>query len=306
MKTEEKALARIFFDNKIQRSNGSAFEELFTQIMKYSEPEFEQIKPWGNIGDRKNDGFIRSKGIFYQVYAPEDISKSYPDAISKLEKDFKGLSEQWSPIYEFYFVINDKYKGVHADANQTIENIVTTNSLKKGKIITAADLEKIVFDLPDELIFRIVSFLPDLEQIASLDFSVLTQVIGYIMKLPIKKIPGKIKFPDWDEKIVFNKISKNTKALLDAASFNLGALNEFLANENFLAEELQKKLSGLYEELKPSFEDSSLQYNKGDRLFWEIVIRCCPKEENVYLSSTLTIMAKYFESCDIFEEPVKR
>jgi len=305
MKTEEKALARVFFENKILRFNGSAFEDLFTQIMNYAEPEFEQIKAWGNIGDRKNDGFIRSKGVFFQVFAPEDINKSYPDTVVKLEKDFAGLLAQWNPINEFYFVVNDKFKGVNADANQTIAKIVNDNSLNKGKILTAKDLEKIVFELPDELIIRIVGFLPDWKLINNLDFSVLTQVIGYIMKLPIKPALGIIKYPDWDEKIIFNKISKETKLWLDTASYNLGALNEFLSNENFLAEELQKKLIGLYEELKPTYENSTNEFS-GDNLFWEIIKQCTPKDENAYHSSALTIMAKYFESCDIFEEPFKK
>lgn len=297
MKTEEIALARILFDNKIRRSDGNAFEDLFTQVMNYAEPEFEQIKPWGNIGDRKNDGFIRSKGIFYQVFAPEDINKSYPDAIAKLEKDFAGLLTQWNPVKEFYFVVNDKYKGVNADANQTIENIVKGNSLLNGRILTAKDIEAIVFGLTDDLIIRIVGFLPDYEQITNLNFSVLTQVVGFIMKFPVISVSSQIKFPDWDEKIVFNNMGKETKQYLDTASFNLGSLNEFLANESFLAEELQKKLMGLYEELKPTYN--------GDSLFWEIVNKCMPKNEQVFLTPILTIMAKYFESCDIFEEPLK-
>ncbi len=297
MKTEEITLARILFENRIRRSDGNAFEDLFTQVMNYAEPEFEQIKPWGNIGDRKNDGFIRSKGVFFQVFAPEDISKSYPDAITKLENDFAGLLSQWSPVKEFYFVVNDKYKGVNADANQTIANIVKNNSLIKGKILTAKDIEAVVFELADDLIIRIVGFLPDSEQITSLDFSVLNQVIGFIMKLPVKKGQGIIKFPDWDEKIIFNNLSEGTKQYLDTASFNLGALNEFLANESFLAEELQKKLIGLYEELKQNYN--------GEFLFWEIVIKCMPKNEQAFLTPILTIMAKYFESCDIFEEPLK-
>lgn len=297
MKTEEITLARILFENKIRRSDGNAFEELFTQIMNYAEPEFEQIKPWGNIGDRKNDGFIRSKGIFYQVFAPEDIRRSYPEVIKKLEIDFKGLISQWSPVNEFYFVVNDKYNGVNADANQAIANVVKDNSLIKGKIITSKDLEAIVFQLSDDLIIRIVGFLPNLEQILNLDFSVLTQVVGYIMKLPIQPSLGFIKYPDWDEKIVFNNLSEGTKQYLDTASFNLGALNEFLANENFLAEELQKKLIGLYEELKQS--------SNGDCLFWEIVNDCMPKNEQTFITPIITILAKYFESCDIFEEPIK-
>jgi len=73
--------------------------------------------------------------------------------------------------------------------------------LIKGKILTAKDIEEIVFGLSDDLIIRIVGFLPAREQITSLNFSVLTQVVWYIMKLPFNPISGQIKFPDWDEKL---------------------------------------------------------------------------------------------------------
>jgi hypothetical protein len=116
------------------------------------------------------------------------------------------------------------------------------------------------------------------------------------MKLPVEPISGKIKFPDWEEKISFNNINKETKQYLETASFNLGALNDFLSNETFLAEELQKKLIGLYEELRIS--------HIGDSLFWEIVNKCMPKNEQAFLTPILTVIAKYFESCDIFEEPI--
>jgi len=303
MNTQEKTLARILFDNKIRKSEGNAFEDLFTQIMNYAEDGFEQIKPWGNIGDRKNDGFIRSKGIYYQVYAPEEIENKYPEAIAKLEKDFAGLLSQWKPVNEFYFVVNDKYKGVNADSNNAIEKIVKDNKLTKGKILTAKDLEKIVFDLGDEYVFKIVGFLPDLDQITNLDFSVLNQVISHIMKLPVVPKNGEIKFPEWGEKIIFNKISVNAKHYLDNGSFNLGALNDYLKNENFLAEELQKHLIGLYQKLKPTFDDPG-NNTSGDNLFWAMVKECTPVNENSYTSSVITIMAKYFESCDIFEEPI--
>jgi hypothetical protein len=295
MTSEKKALARIMFQNKINGLDGTAFENLFTQILSYEDSDFQQIKPWGNIGDRKNDGFIREKGMYFQVYAPEDLRNNYPDAIKKLEKDFEGLQKQWSPIKEFYFVVNDKYYGVNADANITIEKIVTDNKLNKGKILTCRDLENKLFSLDDDKIFSVIGFLPDTEQLINIDFSVLNQVIGYIMKLPVKPFVGKIKFPDWNEKIEFNKLGDNTKALLNIASYNLSYLDEFLANENFLAEELQKKLSGLYFSLKDDYV--------GDNLFWEIIKKCLPKEEQSFLPSVVTIIAKYFESCDIFEEP---
>lgn len=295
MNQQEKALARILFQNKINSLEGTAFENLFSQIMGYENSNFEQIKPWGNIGDRKNDGFIREKGIYFQVYAPEDIRNNYPEAIKKLENDFKGLQKAWTPINEFYFVVNDKYHGVNADANNSMANIVKTNRLDKGKILTSRDLENKLFNLEDDKINVVIGFLPDTEQILQINYSVLDQVIGHIMKLPINPIMGEIKFPDWNEKIEFNNLGQATKDFLNNASYNLGTLNEFLANENFLAEELQKQLTGIYFNLKNNF--------KGDHLFWQIIQKCLPKEEQSFLPSVITIIAKYFESCDIFEEP---
>ena len=101
MDSQEKASLRERFQLKIHKANGQAFEDLFREIMDYAEPDFRSIKAWGNIGDRKNDGYIRKKGIFYQVFAPEDINKSYVNVVKKLNNDFNGLLKQWSPVNEF-------------------------------------------------------------------------------------------------------------------------------------------------------------------------------------------------------------
>ena len=100
MNTNEKMLVRQLFQNKIFRSDGQSFEDMFIAIMNYAEEYFQAIKPWGNIGDRKNDGYIKDKGIFYQVYAPENIETSYVNAVKKLKVDFNGLKALWDSINE--------------------------------------------------------------------------------------------------------------------------------------------------------------------------------------------------------------
>src|SRR3990172_3380339 len=177
MNNVEKTLARILFHNKINQSDGNAFEDLFTEIMNYAEPDFQQIKPWGSIGDRKNDGYIKSKGIYFQVFAPEDIKVSYPTVVKKLVKDFNGLKKQWNPVNEFYFVVNDKYKGVNADSEKAMKKLKKDHGLKKAEFRTAKDLENILFGLRDDQIEKVVGFLPDPQNIKSLDFNVLNEVV---------------------------------------------------------------------------------------------------------------------------------
>lgn len=297
MNVLETTLARQLFQNKIFKSDGLAFEDIFTTIMNYAEPDFQAIKPWGNIGDRKNDGYIKTKGIFYQVYAPEDIRKSYPDAVSKLKADFKDLGSQWSPIYEFYFVINDKYKGVNADSEKTIQELKEAYNLRNAGFLTAKNIENVLFTLIDDQILNITGFIPDPAAIKQLDFTILNEVIGHIMKLSLNiGDESRIVLPDWNKKIIFNNLSESVSYLLNSGYFQVHSLNEYLSNNsNFLADSLRDKMNNIYSQEKDK--------NNGDNLFWAILNIVSPKEEQMYQTTAIVVMAKYFETCDIFEEP---
>lgn len=298
----EKTLARILFQKKIHESEGQAFEDLFTKIMNHAEPDFIQIKPWSNTGDRKNDGYIKSKGIYFQVYAPEDIRKKYSEVIAKLKTDFSGLLKQWNqstPIKEFYFVVNDKYKGVSPDAELAIRDIVKNNNLSNGDFKTAKDLENLLFNLSDDQIQAIVGYIPNPTDIHNINYSILNEVILYIMQLPIPQ--GNIEVssvPDWNAKIKFNDLCDETKSFLEQGYIQVQDLEKYLSsNGDFLATELCKKMIEIYSEEKRNF--------CGDVLFWKIVEKISPKNEKTYMTFAIMIMAKYFESCDIFEKPIE-
>ncbi len=300
MNAQEKTLARHLFQNKILKADGQAFEDIFTAIMNYAEAGFQSIKPWGNIGDRKNDGYIKIKGRFYQVYAPEDIRKSYVDTVNKLKTDFDGLKSNWNPVNEFYFVVNDKYKGVNADCEQAIQEIKEKNKLNDAGFLTAKHMENILFVLDDDQIFSIAGNLPDPANIKHLDYSILNEVIGYIMKLPLDKGDmAKVILPDLDEKIKFNSLSEPIVSWLNSGYFQLHFLNEYLSNNSdFLADSLRDKMNDIYTQEKNK--------NNGDDLFWAILNCASPKADKIYQISVIVIMSKYFETCDIFEEPFQK
>ena len=299
MNVQEKTLARQLFQNKILKADGQIFEDIFSAVMNYAETDFQQIKPWGNIGDRKNDGYIKTKGIFYQVYAPEDIRKTYTNVVSKLKEDFDGLKAQWSHVNEFYFVVNDKYKGVNADCEKIIQEMKISHNLNDAGFLTAKHIENILFELEDDQIYSITGFIPDPANIKQLDFSILNEVIGYIMQLPLNKDDNsKLVLPDWNEKMKLNVLSESVSQLLSNGCFQLHSLDEYLKDSSdFLADSLRDKMNEVYLQEKEN--------KSGDKLFWAIVNSASPKAEQMYQTSVIVIMSKYFETCDIFEEPVQ-
>lgn len=44
MTRDESAISRILFKNKVHEADGQKFENLFSVIMNYKEPDFTQIK----------------------------------------------------------------------------------------------------------------------------------------------------------------------------------------------------------------------------------------------------------------------
>ena len=296
MNSQEKAIARILFQNKISKANGQAFEDIFTAIMKYVEPGFQSIKAWGNIGDRKNDGYIESKGIFFQVFSPEEVTKSYINVVKKLNDDFKGLLNQWSPVNEFYFVVNDKYQGVNADCEQAIQAIKQDHELTEAGFKTAADLEDLLFSLDEDKILTVAGFLPD-PATFSLDYSILSEIIAHLMNLSLTKTgDSSIVYPDWDKKIAFNNLDHSEAKYLNDGFFQLGLLDEYLDNQsNFFADEVKDKIREIY--IECSKECS------GSDLFWKIVNMISTRAEVSFQSASIVLISKYFETCDVFEEP---
>lgn len=297
MNNDEKALARRQFKLKIHESNGQAFEDLFTQIMGYAEPEYRPVRPHGNIGDKHNDGYINSRGAYYQVYAPQDGGKNHRNVITKLNTDFNGIMDEWTDVKEFNFVINDKYQGLSPECYATMDDLHKKHKISKAEFVIAQDLENILFSLTDDEIITVAGNLPDPATI-TLDYSILSEIINHLMKIDLQQASDStIIAPEWDAKIEFNDLPAKEARYLENGNMQIGNLDEYLDNNsNFFAEDIKKKLRDIYHSYKNK--------HHGKELFWEIVDEISDRTSQIsYQSATITLMSKYFESCDIFEKP---
>ena len=304
MENNERAVARKFFKNRIFEANGQAFEDLFTRIMSLAVPGFKPVKPHGNIGDRKNDGYVETTQVYYQVFAPEDLRKSHSEATSKLKNDFKELKQYWPTVREFYFVLNDKYKGPYPDAVQDINSLKKSYGLDNADFLLAKDLENMAFsELTDDALLELVNFPPNPALLPHLDFSVLNEVVSHILGMPsLPPEQDDLVVPDWDAKIEFNGLGPIASSYLNAAAFKVGYLEEFLQNQSdFATHELRDHMISLYKQAKRSetIDDST----GGDAIFSQMVELGAPIKEAPYQDAFLVVLAKYFEACDVFEAP---
>jgi hypothetical protein len=181
MDDNAKAFARNMLRLRIFESDAQAYEDLFIRVMDYAAPDFRPVKPHGNIGDRKNDGFDWTTGTYYQVYAPEDIRRTPGDALKKLREDFSGLKTFWDglyPVRRFFYVVNDKYNGVAPDLEAELAKMRARYELDEAKPFLAKDLESTVFSLDSDQIIMIVGHVPAIDAGEFLFLSGFTYFVG--------------------------------------------------------------------------------------------------------------------------------
>ncbi len=309
MNRTELYMARLAFKLKIHESDGQRFEDLFIKVMGKANRNFQPVKAWGRIGDMKNDGFDRTSGTYYQVYAPETTDKltTIKSAVKKVRDDFNGLKKHWHsicPMKQFYYVVNDKYKGLAAPIHQELMKLENENNETKCNPFTSKNLEDAFISLNIDDIIDVISFIPD-DTIGLLDYSVLNEAVAHIKGCSgFSSVDDNFNVPDFGEKLIFNKLSNKIEHYLTFASYQLGDLDEyFKVNSEYVKTDLQKCFKEMYEESKREIlADEDLF---ADKRFMYILKKASAKEDKAHRDAVLVLMAYYFEACDIFEEPVK-
>lgn len=306
MNIEQRVMSQLMFKTRIYQKNASEFETFFTAVMSKVDKDFTQVKPQGQKGDRKNDGYNPKKGIYYQVYAPERVNTK--EALEKMEGDLEGLFEFWDdicPVKEYNFLINDKYLGVYPDINSKIIELGNRYKIKTN-LLLAKDLENMYMKLEYEEMVEIVGIIcvPEAKGISFID---LNEIIEYIMNMDYNiEEEGIISPAEMEEKIIFNNLNKEISNIINTYSIYTGQLEEFFSNRgDFEREKIQEKLIQIYKETKVQIKDdiedcSSLR-------FLAIVDKILPQPRKFStLQALYVLLSYYFETCDILENPNKK
>lgn len=306
MASGEVYMYQLLFRNKTMEADGSAFEDLFSRVMSCYDSDFRQVKPQGRLGDKKNDGFIPSKGIYFQVYAPEEINVSEEKAVEKLITDFGGLMAYWPTIgykvKEFYYVVNDKFKGVGPAVYATLGRLKQKYPSIKFDIWHSGKVLNVFECLEESAKVGVVGYCPSVD-VSMLSMDVLNSVVSYIMRRPSNPFNPTIPVsPDMVRKIEFNGLSETIKSQLIAGIINENAIEEYFAiNNDYQKDELRDRFNTFYREALTEVDDAE---NHSDSVFTKIYNKALPLDASqAVANAVIALMSYYFECCDIFKSP---
>ena len=284
------------FENAFLRVKRDSFQELFERLMGLAyKADFMACRPWGNRGDRKNDGFLKSDRRLFQVYAPNEMVES--KAITKIREDFEGAKAYWGTHFDKWVFAHNAVDGLPPHVQKTLLDLEHANP---GITMEPWGLEefRIIFrKLTSDDLQSWFGAAPTDETKAKLGFKDLQVVLQTIADRyappaqPVKDVPmGKIEA---------NALSESIAALLKAGMTKAPLVEAFFDqwHDITLGERIAKSFRTKYEALRKGF--------RPNEIFTELQTWAGGAEQGSpeHQLAVLTVMAYYFERCAIFEEP---
>lgn len=299
---------RLLFRLRLHEADSMAFQNLINSVFQGGTEDFQAIAPWGNKGDGGNDGYIQSTGHYLQVYGPKAGSAWSPAvAAKKAEKDFEKLQSKWKNLQRYSFVLNDRFQGVPAPVEQSLQSIQQKHDIATDAI-TCAQLTDRFTKLPDYTMMEIVGGVPS-DQPTFIDKRKVGELLDHLANkaLPVG-LTSKGLAPDFDEKIEFNGLSEEVGARLRAQSYQDADVRDFLGTrDQWLAEGIAQELRDLYAESKSTIID--LEDAADLRYVWmlgKVIPEAAhqhPHTFKAYHGAAEVILAHYFEACDVYDKP---
>lgn len=294
--TLEQAYYEQKFENAFLKAKGDSFQSLFEELMTRAyKADFMACRPWGNIGDRKNDGFLKSDRRLFQVYAPNEMDSA--KTIKKINEDFSGALIHWGKYFDKWTFVHNSNDGLPPQVQDFILSFENENP---GIFLEPWCLEELRLIFRNLLTVDMQSWFgiaPTEETKIKMGFQDLKVVLETIaassepQMSKVKDVPvGKIEA---------NALSDAVGTLLRQGMIKSTLVQQFFAQwyDQTLGERLAKSFKDKYMELYQQYTPNEtfqelMCWAGGDR-------RGTPEHE----LAVLTVIAYYFERCEIFEEP---
>ncbi|WP_125925547.1 ABC-three component system protein [Halomonas aestuarii] len=209
---------------------------------------------------------------------------------------------------KYSFVMNDRFCGIPAPVASALQDLWKVKELEYAGAIGAKELLKFFMELPtgerQDLIGGVPAELPEF-----VEASAVGELLSYLADNPSFSfgcLSGKA--PDFDEKAEYNGLSEYVKKRIEVSSYQAFLVDDFLEADSDLKQSISEEVNKKYQESKQVISDAA-EGAADLRYFWLVeslipeVSNMNPHSQQAFWSAAELILAKYFESCDVYEDP---
>lgn len=289
----------VVFERDFNKKKGTAFQDFFSEIMGKGYPgDFIRTRPWGRSGDRKNDGYLKSQRILFQVYAPNEMTER--KAITKVEEDFHGALPYWEAFFDTWIFVHNSKDGLGPGLMKKLLELDNGYPEIKVEIWDFDALRKECFRLSEEDIAALLGPALSQRDFLNLGFEDLKVVLKTIARQPAPKEPDLSQVPQ--NKIDINRLSENTASLIQAGRTKSTLVRDFFDGwpDPQFGDEVVQTFKAKYEELRAA-------ETPPDRIFQDIQMFAGGelRQDTGHEAAVLAVLAYLFDHCDIFEGSVE-
>ena len=290
-----RAFYEAIFEIEFLKKDGDAFQNFFCEIMELRYPgDFIRTRPWGNNGDQKNDGYLRSQRILFQAYGPHTVAVRR--VLTKIHEDFAGAKQHWKPYFDTWVLVHN----MRSVPPQVTKLLLDLDAASPPNVTdwSYASLRNELFLLSEQDIASILGPAPSQSTMVKLGYENLKNVLSHVARQPA--LLGQDTPAVSGDKLYANSLSEHVQTLLSAGMQRARRVGEFFANwyDPTYGDEIAQAFKIRYQELRQ-------QGLTPDQIFYGLhefaggERRGTPDHE----SAVLAVLAYLFEKCDIFEEP---
>ena len=291
-------IARQFYELRCKiallEKRGNEYQNFFSEVMGFKHgSDFICVRPWGNQGDEKCDGYLQSRKQLFQLYAPNEMEAA--KAKTKIEEDFAGALLHWNThILQWTFVHNAS-DGLGPTVAKTLLGIKGKHPSLTIDESGPQQLQDSVMSLEQRHLILLFGDVPTNRVIQSVRLQDLQTLLNKVSidaedeDVDLRPVPK--------DKIDFNGLSSSVKSLLLAGR-----------QKDTLVERALNKwpVLGYSEQLAAHFHQSYLdKRDEGmapDAVFGALMAEVAGnRNDPAQTASALALLSHLFFSCDIFE-----
>lgn len=294
---------RAFYDVKVENAlmklKGNAFQDWFASVMerRYPKGDFVRVRPWGSLGDRKNDGYIQSRRTLCQVYAPNDLDLA--TTLAKIEEDFEEGKKYWKKHFDTWIFVHNAHDGIAGDVLKCLKEKSRKNPSIEVTQWGPSAIRDFVFELDDANIVGLLGPAPGRLDYESLGLKDLQPVL--------LKLAGQDPVSDGDVrpvppcKIEANGLSSSVSLLLKAGMPKADLVRRFF--DTYHDVNLGDRIAAAFQAEYARLRGTGMG---PDTIFSALVDHAGGLDRGpANAAAVLAVIAFLFEQCEIFERPSK-